>query len=174
MSDAAFHAFAASAFEGRPPAAIDAETARHVARLVLDAESRRARIAAEAALLETEARDHLRAVARRFAPTLGAWVDQAAPAGRRSVKSPGGTIGRKQCAGGVVVVDQAAALAWIEAQSEPAAFGRWQRLPDERKLTEWATRTGEVPPGCKLLPPRDAVYVRQGDVYVNLTDEAAR
>jgi phage host-nuclease inhibitor protein Gam len=69
-----------------------------------------------------------------------------------------GTVGFRASAEKVVVVDEAAAIAWA-SESHLELLDLKPRL-DKRALSKFVLGSGEIPPGCDVTPATEAVYVK--------------
>lgn len=81
---------------------------------------------------------------------------------KKSRSFPGGTVGFrvKHKGGALAVQDEAACLAW--AQAQPAVLGLVTQKPVLVKtaLNKYFADMGEVPPGCDFVPETDEPYVK--------------
>ena len=91
----------------------------------------------------------------RFIPTHGK---------AKSVKLLAGTLGTRHHNAHLKVLDSAAVLAWAKTQTEGAGAGLVRTVtvekPDHDALETYALATGEVPPGCELVPEGDTFYAK--------------
>jgi len=57
----------------------------------------------------------------------------------------------------VEIQDAAAALAWCQSQPAEAGFVRLKPEIDKKALSAHVLSTGEIPPGCQIVPPTETI-----------------
>ncbi len=78
----------------------------------------------------------------------------------RSVKTPWGTVGFRKHPTGIEVADEAAVIEAVLSGDLPNDVTRTKVEVSKSALNEVFRSTGEVPPGCDLVPERDDFYVK--------------
>ena len=95
---------------------------------------------------------------------LSLWTSGAlhAPQGKKSVVLESGTIGARKHGAKVVVTDATALDIWAAHHAEAAALYREvvTRKLDKKALDDYVLTSGDVPPGCELVPEGEDVYVK--------------
>lgn len=92
----------------------------------------------------------------QFLGALERYLKAHPPAGnKRSYRLPGGVIGRRWSRDQVTVRDQAIAVAWAKQHLPPGAL----KIEARRShLLAHMKQTGELAPGCDLVPGEDHFY----------------
>ena len=77
---------------------------------------------------------------------------------KRSLKLPSGTIGFRSIRPKLEIADEAEVIAWADAIGNECA--RTVRIVQKTALNEHWEKSGEVPPGCSVVPAEDRFYVK--------------
>lgn len=80
------------------------------------------------------------------------------PKGSKTMKLGFGEIGKKQIGGGLVVEDEAAAMAWARANL-PEAIKKTEELL-KTPIKQWIESTGTAVPGCVVNEKTDKPYAK--------------
>lgn len=87
---------------------------------------------------------------------------------KKSRALPAGTIGWRKSGGKIVIMDEAACLAWARQQPIEADLVRVKVEPNKTAINDWFKANGEVPPGCELEPEAEAIYIKPEPLALNL------
>lgn len=78
----------------------------------------------------------------------------------KSVKTPWGTAGFRSRPAGVEVLDPDALIREAQAKAELAGLIKTKVEPSRSAITDYFKTTGEIPPGCGVIPAGENFYVR--------------
>ena len=148
-----------------------------------DSEAERAEIDAQAkaAIEAIEKRrdaitNRLERRAEWFDHLLEEWArshrDEIVKVKRKSRELLGGTIGFRSKAEKVVILDEAAVIAW--AEQHHLEFLDMRPKLDKRALSAFVLSTGEVPPGCDVEVANEAVHITPNPLPTVTTPKAPK